>query len=88
MRSNLAYEKESHWRSIVKAISWRVIASSTTFIIMRIILQDYKEANLLAGGAAAIDLIIKLILYYLHERTWQSINFGKLGRIIRKKQKK
>jgi len=64
--------KESHSRSLVKAISWRVIGSIDTFL-----LSWFFTSNATAAGAIAItEVISKMILYYMHERAWASSSWG------------
>jgi len=59
-------------RHLAKAITWRVIASLTTFII------GWKVTGSLDFGMAigAADVVIKIALYYFHERLWYHSNFG------------
>ena len=59
-------------RHLAKAITWRVIASTTTFLIGWALTGDV-HAGLAIGS---IDFIIKFILYYAHERAWLRVNFG------------
>jgi len=75
-------KKDSPTRSILKAISWRVIASGATFIIIYVIARysTHKtdlDAFHLAGAAASVDVVAKLVLYYFHERLWTNIYWGK-----------
>ncbi len=65
--------KETHHRSIAKAISWRIIATAATIMIVFALTRKLE----LAAAAGAADVILKLILYYLHERLWGKIDFGK-----------
>jgi len=63
---------ETKKRSVAKAVSWRVLASLTTFIISWAI-----TGSLVLGlGIASIEFWAKLILYYGHERLWNAINWG------------
>lgn len=62
------------FRSIVKTITYRITGTLTTAIIALIYTQDLDKA--LAVGAT--DLIVKLGVYYLHERIWECIQCGKL----------
>jgi uncharacterized membrane protein len=88
-------EKDSPYRSIFKAISWRFIASGATFIIsFTIFTQATQTAYSDIIGAVSlitgVDIIAKLILYYLHERLWTNIVWGKYWRrqaILRKLKK-
>ena len=67
-------QSESRTRSLLKAISWRIIASITTTAIAFYFGLPAKAIGLVFFA----DLIIKFILYYVHERIW--FNFGKLER--------
>lgn len=62
----------SKTRHILKAITWRLIASLTTFLISWILTGNI-ESGLTIGG---LDFFIKLVLYYLHERVWYKSKFG------------
>jgi uncharacterized membrane protein len=62
---------ESPRRSIVKTISWRLTGSGSTFLISWLISSDLA----IAGTIAVIQLIANTILYYLHERLWNKINW-------------
>lgn len=66
-------DKESPLRSFVKAISWRVIATTITILIVFVTTREWE----LAFGAGAADLVIKLAAYYLHERAWANVDWGK-----------
>lgn len=71
-------EKESKLRSILKAITWRAIATGTTFTLAYSIFsgsgcEDALQKSTLVAG---LELVIKLVIYYLHERAWQSIPRG------------
>ena len=80
---SIIYEtKDSPTRSILKAISWRIIASTTTFIISFIIFRQLINASIseafeTASYVAFVDIIAKLIFYYFHERMWTNIKWGK-----------
>ena len=65
--------REKHIRSVVKAISWRIIATLSTMLIVFAFTQ--KVALSLSIGM--IEVSVKLILYYLHERVWVGVPFGK-----------
>lgn len=60
-------------RSITKAISWRVLATLTTMVIV-FAFTSKLDLTLIVGG---LDVVIKMVLYYLHERTWNKIFWGK-----------
>jgi len=60
-------------RSLLKTITWRIIGSIDTMIITYFITGNWKF-GLAVGG---IEVVSKMILYYLHERIWQRIKWGK-----------
>ena len=64
---------ETHSRSIVKAISWRAAGSADTFVIVALITGNSK----IAGGVALTEVITKCALYYVHERVWSLIPWGR-----------
>ncbi len=64
---------ESHLRTIIKSLTWRVTALLITTIIALIILGNAREA--LAIGI--VDTLIKLVAYYGHERLWNNVSFGR-----------
>ena len=53
-----------------------IIASVTTFIIAMIFFRDDPNAAEKATGVAITESIIKMGLYYFHERLWYKSNFG------------
>lgn len=64
---------ETHTRSIAKAISWRITGTVDTFIISWIITGELT----LAGAIAFTEVVTKVILYWLHERGWNKISWGR-----------
>lgn len=67
--------RDSHVRSVVKAISWRVTGSIDTFVLSFIFTGSVKVAGSIAGAEA----ITKMILYYFHERAWSVILWDQRG---------
>lgn len=59
--------RDSHSRSVLKAVSWRVLATFTTIIISYFV--THKLSYALSIGS--IEVVAKLFLYYGHERLWQ-----------------
>ena len=72
-----AMQKESNTRSLLKAVSWRIIATVTTISIAWLVLGDVSLA-LKVGG---IEFVTKFAVYYFHERLWQTIPHGSFPRI-------
>jgi uncharacterized membrane protein len=66
--------REYHKRSLVKAICWRVLATISTMAIVYL----FTGEALLSVGIGAVEVVVKLLLYYGHERLWNVIGWGKL----------
>jgi adenylylsulfate kinase len=65
--------KETNQRSIVKGISWRVVATTTTIAIVYFFFDRLD----LAIAAGMIETVLKVGLYWLHEKVWFKIYWGK-----------
>jgi uncharacterized membrane protein len=60
-------------RSLIKSLTWRVVALITTFISIYIVSGKLSVAwagTFLTNG-------INFILYYLHERAWNKTSWGR-----------
>ena len=64
---------DSHKRSIAKTISWRTIAT----VITALVAFAFTGEIALSLSIGFSDTLIKLLAYYLHERAWNKINFGR-----------
>ena len=64
---------EAHTRTIAKAISWRVIATLTTMIIVFLFTRRF----ILTLGVGLAEVTAKITFYYLHERIWSRISWGR-----------
>jgi adenylylsulfate kinase len=64
---------ETKYRSLAKAITWRIIATLTTVILVYIFFGRLE----LAAAVGGLEVILKLIFNFLHERAWLFIKFGK-----------
>ncbi len=65
--------RETNQRSIVKGISWRIVATITTVIIIYLFFGRLD----LAIAAGLIESVLKVGLYWAHERAWFKIRWGK-----------
>lgn len=65
--------KEKSYRSIVKSISWRTIGTIDT-ILISFLITGKPTLALSIGG---VEVFTKMGLYFLHERAWNRIGFGK-----------
>ena len=59
--------KDSRTRSLVKGLTWRVVATTTTILIVWALTGDTQ----IALQIGAIEVVAKIVVYYLHERAWQ-----------------
>lgn len=69
---NHSANKESKLRSIYKGLTWRLLATATTFSLAWLFARDLSVASTIA----AAEFFIKFAIYYLHERAWQSVPLG------------
>ena len=65
--------RENRLRSISKGASWRIIATLTTVILVFI----FTGSVAISLRLGAIEVLAKIIFYYLHERVWNKIGWGK-----------
>ena len=75
--------RERPIKSIAKSITWRLIASTTTFILALLFFRDDPQATEKAGGVAIAEGLIKILLYFLHERAWNAVSWGKMEVYVR-----
>jgi len=64
---------ESKSRSIVKTISWRFWATLTTIAIVFLFIGKPEVAI----SIGLVEVVLKMIIYFFHERAWDKIKFGK-----------
>ena len=65
--------RETNKRSIVKGISWRIIATGTTIIIVYLFFGRLD----LAIATGFIESVLKVGLYWAHERAWFKVRWGR-----------
>ena len=67
------YEKEdSAIRSVIKTISWRILATAATVLLIYALTDDGD----LAMTVGYLDATLKMGLYYFHERIWNRVRVG------------
>lgn len=64
---------ETGTRSFIKTISWRLTGTGATFLISYLILGSFSVASTIA----IVQLASNTVLYYLHERVWNKIQWGR-----------
>jgi uncharacterized membrane protein len=63
---------DSHARSVVKGITWRILGSIDTFLISWLV----TGTPVMAASITAVELITKITLYWAHERAWLGVKWG------------
>lgn len=64
---------ETRQRTFVKALTWRILATLTTSILVYGF-TGHVQAAITVGSFEAVT---KMVLYFLHERAWNRIHFGR-----------
>ncbi len=64
---------EAHSRSLIKAVSWRILGSIDTFIISFFVTGKLTFAL----SIASVETFTKIALYYVHERLWAGVPWGR-----------
>ena len=70
--------KESRLRSVLKAASWRVLATLTTIAIAWLVSGDIS----IALEIGAWEVMAKILVYYFHERAWAMVPLGSVRRML------
>ncbi len=65
--------QEAHLRSFAKAVSWRFVGSMDTFILSFLVTGNATWAVTIASAEA----VTKILLFYLHERAWRLVRWGR-----------
>jgi len=63
-------ESHDHKRSVMKAITWRAVATLITYVVSYLLTGEVVLSMAIGFG----DSIVKLIAYYSHERIWSRID--------------
>ena len=70
----MPWAPDARLRSLIKAVSWRLLGSLDTFVLSFLVTGRLRYAASIAGGEA----VTKIGLYYLHERAWRRVAWGRL----------
>jgi len=70
----LRESRESRLRSVLKAITYRITGTVTTMGLAYAVTGEAVTA-LAIGGA---EPVVKLVVYYVHERAWQKVPIGRI----------
>ena len=64
---------EKNVRSLAKSITWRAVATLTTILLVYL----FTGNVILSTSVGALELLVKTAIYYIHERVWNMIHFGR-----------
>jgi uncharacterized membrane protein len=64
---------EKHARTIFKTLSWRIVASSTTLLLVYL----FTENVVISASVCIAETVLKTLIYYIHERVWDKTNYGR-----------
>ena len=76
---HIVWAPDSHIRSLAKSISWRFFSGIDTFLRSWLFTGKLEYAVSITGAEA----ISKIILYYLHERAWRLVRWGRMEQTSR-----
>jgi len=65
---------ETHYRSVLKAFSYRLTGTLVT-ILSAWLITGYSSAALKIG---LLDILVKTFVFYCHERFWNRVPIGKM----------
>jgi uncharacterized membrane protein len=66
---------ETRRRSLAKSISWRILAAFITGCVALVMTHQLE----FAAKIGIIDTTVKLLIYFLHERVWNKVNYGRVS---------
>ncbi|NRA67902.1 MAG: DUF2061 domain-containing protein [Pseudobacteriovorax sp.] len=66
-------KSDSNLRSLSKTISWRILATTATGLLVYIFTGNLNAALAIGGSEA----LLKMLLYFIHERIWNQIPAGR-----------
>lgn len=76
--------KESHLRSVLKGISWRIVGTLDTIVISYLVTGHIQQALKIGF----VEVFTKIVLFYVHERIWQKVPRGSIRKWLKTKWKK
>jgi sulfate adenylyltransferase large subunit len=63
---------ELPWRSLAKALTWRTTGTIVTIILAYL----FTGKSDIAAAIGGVEVILKLGIFYVHERVWAHLRFG------------
>jgi adenylylsulfate kinase len=66
--------QDAHIRSVMKGVTWRIVASLTTMVLVFYFTGDL----VITAEVGVLEMVTKYAFYYLHERAWNATTWGKV----------
>lgn len=64
---------DTHTRSVFKGITWRIVGTLDTMVLVFL----FSGRVSLAALVGTTEAFTKIILFWVHERAWQRIHWGR-----------
>lgn len=74
MHNAMKPKDETHKRSIIKAVSWRAFGMLATTLIV----FAFTRKIVLSLSVGLAEAAVKIIFFYLHERLWEKVSWGRI----------
>ena len=65
-------EHHARARALAKAISWRILGTVGTSVVVLVFTGRWELAVSIGG----VEFLGKIVLFFIHERLWDRIRFG------------
>jgi adenylylsulfate kinase len=65
--------RETHTRSVAKAVSWRILGTIATTLLVFV----FTRRVVLSLAVGTLEFVSKIGLFWFHERMWDRIRYGK-----------
>lgn len=67
------HHREKRYRSLTKAIVYRLISVCIDYTVAYFITKDFEKSTMIV----ILSNTISLVIYFAHERAWDKISWGK-----------
>ncbi len=82
-RSSLKLVRDRPLKSILKAVTWRMVGTADTIIISYLL----TGKAIIAFSIGSIEVFTKMFLYFIHERLWEQLRWGRMMVHIRRNRR-
>jgi len=73
-RTRLNIVRDRPLKSILKAVTWRMVGTADTIFISFLL----TGRTIIAFSIGSIEVFTKMFLYFLHERLWEQLQWGRI----------